>query len=1071
MEVDDPKSTDIPALKEAAKEVMEKVESEVNGEKDTKNGDRINGFVPNGENCENGNGEEVSSQEEEMEVEAPGIPENQNGDSEKDTEKKLASDTPSSESTSDSHNVSQEKSSETPDDAGKGTESGDGEGDKTEEKKESDEVKDGSINSDDKEVETINDSPLKKTPVKKKDDTAEEPLRRSSRKKTPTKYHELLIKEMEESPSEEEIEEVEEIKDDDSDIQEIEAEDPLGGESSLTITPKNTTAKKPNVVTIDDLKTLQRLATSAKQSVDKAKSDNLMIIDTQSIIAGKMGSGVSITPAKPKTQSTPTTPSGLNISPAGLTLGSGVTIKPNKPNTGTATAASGSASGTGSTNSASATPTIEKTESKSSSALSDPNLTDDTFVVEAPSFIVPYVYEKPPREAIRDFKESIEKEIEDRKKAKAKKKADGEEVSEDEEEKEKKEDKKDDEKEKEEDKDKPKDPYFTSTLGKFFIELGMNFVQEYVQKDLLRQQQRRGLKDKSVAVMHAIKSLQNNLDDTKEQNEGFHFSLKKCKFCSFRTESYLVMQHHMETPHMRNFIYRCNFCEFETKIPQEVLYHMDSEHGVKGKLERAPYFHQCPQCPFEDNGKGKLTRHKVGCDKRFKSETNQTPERDWDPPAKIRPPPVRPGYTGYMNSRPGTSPGLGQGMLRPGSSLLPRGQQFQQNNRFANRNNLANRGRPVGSYKGQADLRIPNPQLSGLTPQQMRMRGLSPQMLASQQMLAVLNQQGLSVSGGSGRNNMMSMGSSGSVTIQSLGQKGQNKNNSPSISITPLPGRNNPGQKNKGASPSPSSGSSTPTIKPGQPGAGQGGKGNFVICEICDGYIKDLEQLRNHMQWIHKVKIHPKMIYNRPPLNCQKCQFRFFTDQGLERHLLGSHGLVTASMQDAANKGQDSGRCPVCGKVYQWKLLNHVAKDHGKTLKPAHLSYKCTVCTATFGQYKLFENHVYTAHSGVAKKGDKNKQAAKPGSGSVLKAPVKLSDEISIIPTKKTGDKDKEKKSEVIDLDDEEEIDDVEKEVIDLDTPKKDKKEDASKRTAEESSEEPDAKKAKQDDEKETKED
>ena len=84
--------------------------------------------------------------------------------------------------------------------------------------------------------------------------------------------------------------------------------------------------------------------------------------------------------------------------------------------------------------------------------------------------------------------------------------------------------------------------------------------------------------------------------------------------------------------------------------------------------------------------------------------------------------------------------------------------------------------------------------------------------------------------------------------------------------------------------------------------------------------------------------------------------------QGLERHLLGSHGLVTASMQDLANKGQDSGRCPVCGKMFHWKLLNHVAKDHMKTLKPAHLSYKCTVCTATFGQYKLFETHVYSAH-------------------------------------------------------------------------------------------------------------
>ena len=47
---------------------------------------------------------------------------------------------------------------------------------------------------------------------------------------------------------------------------------------------------------------------------------------------------------------------------------------------------------------------------------------------------------------------------------------------------------------------------------------------------------------------------------------------------------------------------------------------------------------------------------------------------------------------------------------------------------------------------------------------------------------------------------------------------------------------------------------------------------------------------------------------------------------------MGSHGLVTASMQDLANKGQDSGRCPVCGKVYQWKLLNHVAKDHMKVM-------------------------------------------------------------------------------------------------------------------------------------------
>jgi hypothetical protein len=63
----------------------------------------------------------------------------------------------------------------------------------------------------------------------------------------------------------------------------------------------------------------------------------------------------------------------------------------------------------------------------------------------------------------------------------------------------------------------------------------------------------------------------------------------------------------------------------------------------------------------------------------------------------------------------------------------------------------------------------------------------------------------------------------------------------PSISITPLPRQ----QQQQGG------------IKPGQsPNASaSGGKPQFVICEICDGYIKDLDQLRNHMQWIHKVKV------------------------------------------------------------------------------------------------------------------------------------------------------------------------------------------------------------------------
>jgi uncharacterized C2H2 Zn-finger protein len=111
-------------------------------------------------------------------------------------------------------------------------------------------------------------------------------------------------------------------------------------------------------------------------------------------------------------------------------------------------------------------------------------------------------------------------------------------------------------------------------------------------------------------------------------------------------------------------------------------------------------------------------------------------------------------------------------------------------------------------------------------------------------------------------------------------------------------------------------------------------------------------------------------------------------------------------MQEAANKGKDGGRCPVCGRVYQWKLLNHVSRDHSMSLKPAHLSYKCTVCTATFGMYKQFENHVYSAHSNVAKNSNKKTLANQPVASSSSTAtsltstskPLKINDEITIIP-------------------------------------------------------------------------
>ncbi|XP_014286535.1 MOG interacting and ectopic P-granules protein 1 isoform X1 [Halyomorpha halys] len=908
----------------------------------------------------------------------------------------------------------------------------------------------------DDEDSVIEISP-EKTPSKKKKEKPPPtppsvPPRRSSRNLNKTKSYadkDIFIEELD--------------KKSDDEVEEVILTDPLADVGKKT--PKKTT------IVVNDTKKLVEIAAGSKQPRGAKKEPTLVIIDTNSILSGK--GAVPVGQATLPQMSI--TPSGRSSSGFSMLPVPAAFVKQPSKSVVTATPVPQQA------------PPPPPAQPKPAVL---PSLTDDMFVVEAPSFIVPYVYEKPPVTALKEYVKDLEKAIKEHEKEERRRRK---------EEKEKKEDKADDkvstdkpdekmsvEKEDEkgelskaqsdvsvegdskpenetvldaddqtkkndaepeivptdnDEKSIPKDEkecksdtetdeegkdsdsssrkdsdgvemlhetkkksesYFDGPLGKFFMQIGVNLVQEHVQSDLLRNQKRKRDKEGEncpLEVHMAISSLTKTLEFSKENNEPYKLDLKKCKLCNFKTESALVMAHHLETPHMRNYVYRCNFCTMEVRSPHDILFHMEAEHNVRGRLERAPAFHQCPNCPFEDNQKGKLSRHLLSCAKKYKPERNQEPTLDWEPPAKI--PRVRGpraaglGLGAYQPSIAprGVAPPVGGRLPSPsaGHSLLPRG-----------------RGRPpiyVNRSVG-GDARHHAKTLSAIRPGVVfRPSGSNaqPQVLlpssypmAANPLYQVDNASGLPLplpialvsNAGSYSQNPAAVAAAG-ATAKLLQQ--------PSISITPLP-------RQQGATTATSA-----LAKPGRPPGSV--KTTFVICEICDGYIKDLEQLRNHMQWIHKVKIHPKMIYNRPPLNCQKCQFRFFTDQGLERHLLGSHGLVTSSMQEAANKGRDGGRCPVCGRVYQWKLLNHVARDHSMSLKPAHLSYKCTVCTATFGMYKQFENHVYSAHSVVAKRVmEKKSSSQQPSTSSSPSStsqqsdsyqplkPLKINDEITIIP-------------------------------------------------------------------------
>ncbi|CAG9856072.1 unnamed protein product [Phyllotreta striolata] len=782
-----------------------------------------------------------------------------------------------------------------------------------------------------------------------------------------------------------------------SDVEEVLPQDPLACNDSITVEriphvekPKQPSSKTAAIV-VNDTKKLVEIASKSSNSAQGKKEPTLVIIDTNSILSGR-----GAVPVNSKSNSISST-NYQTVLPMALPA-QGI-YPPNMRATITPIPVN-------STTLASAAPQPKLSPATITPTMTTPllpTLTDDMFVVEAPSFIVPYVYEKPP---MKDFKDFV-KDIQNQTKDKGKKKSDNKvEIDDDDDEddvesvddKIKIDDKSDPnyipDSKKDADSTKPYS-YFDSPLGKFFINIGLNFVQEFVQTDLLKQQKRKHNREggSNPETEKTIKSLVKNLEYSKENNGHFKTVLKKCEFCNFKTESSLAMSYHLETPHMKNFVYKCNFCPYEVRSPHDILFHMEAEHAVKGHLERAPAFHQCPNCPFEDNQKGKLSRHLVTCMRKFKPERNLEPPIDWEPPAKIpRVPKMR-------------QQGLNATAAAYQAMSKTTQYQFLSKMQLQSTQNALNRGRGRPSL-GATNLNL-KPQGTlvrppGLLYKQQAVAGggsvlvSTNYQLSGSQVFQVVG--GQEISGRLGNPGHvflpnMSSASSTSMALQNQSNSSSKKQSQqPSISITPLP-------RGTTATVTPVS---TSGAKPGDTSS----KNSFVICEICDGYIKDLEQLRNHMQWIHKIKIHPKMIYNRPPLNCQKCQFRFFTDQGLERHLLGSHGLVTSSMQDAANKSKDSGRCPVCGRVYQWKLLNHVARDHNMTLKPAHLSYKCTVCTATFGMYKQFENHVYSAHSVVAKRVmDKKGGGASSSGASSTKSsavdqlkPLKINDEITIIP-------------------------------------------------------------------------
>ena len=512
------------------------------------------------------------------------------------------------------------------------------------------------------------------------------------------------------------------------------------------------------------------------------------------------------------------------------------------------------------------------------------------------------------------------------------------------------------------------DDYYRSPAGQLLYSIGLSLVTEFNMDEQLRKLSSRMRKGET-GLISEYDALKATLIRTKTNNRPFkHNKSKNCHICFFKSPFLLVLDHHLEKPHKsKSRLYMCNWCEFKNKESSQIVYHNHVAHKKYRCRQDTPIqVHCCRYCQFETNSKKRYTTHIIKCEKVFQSEFNMALDDPDNYPAitskcitqsdirtyestlrSLRLSAYNPHQIKVSSSAQGIDglPILLVPKSSPAAEILERASKRQQSMPISEASNpYHNPGGLIGQGLVSRDQSSLATQDQPVAPNLLRLLATNITMDSLPSNRAVILQH---------------------PRPQSAFVNGMSVAKNTQEVVMPPPNRSSLPKKTTNALIRPSGIPTIPSdiIHLSRPNNIDNNGGKFVICEICDAYIDDIRFFKSHMQWVHKVKIHTKVLETlKPPLNCQKCNWRYFTDQGLERHLLGSHGLITSNMQELVDHEKDSGRCTICGVRCPKKLVSHIKDVHKINLKPAQLSYKCTVCAATFCLYRHFENHVYRVH-------------------------------------------------------------------------------------------------------------
>uniref|UniRef100_A0A0N5B0L8 C2H2-type domain-containing protein n=1 Tax=Syphacia muris TaxID=451379 RepID=A0A0N5B0L8_9BILA len=471
-------------------------------------------------------------------------------------------------------------------------------------------------------------------------------------------------------------------------------------------------------------------------------------------------------------------------------------------------------------------------------------------------------------------------------------------------------------------------------MTKLLMDIGQDLVQESTYSDIVHAKNLPETPKNMDTYKQVAQQLKPVWEALKKKNECYKLKLYTCQICGYKTESLIVLSHHKQTPHFDGRKYQCGLCpEFFTNEAM-ISNHYLKQHGlIAGKEEPVPR-NPCPCCDEDFMYKGQRDQHLKACRRDLnRVRLIMAPKAPRDISA----------INQWLWERPPVDPSILQQQQTSQRQQAERQKQLQQQQLAQQRRNqLANtvllqQQQALLLQQQQQRLRVAHAALTASQQQKMNSIMSSPSLLAAmQQQLRAAAAAGIHAPG------LNLFAARAAVAANSL--------RSPSApSLATMASRLKNSHLNTSRSSSANSLASSSHIN---------------TCEICDQAVQDRERYLTHLQLFHKQMRGKSAsdMQQGAPLACSRCRDRFWTYEGLERHLVMAHGLVTSDLLTKAQRKEDGGRCKLCGKQYAFNMLQHLVTDHQVKLCSAEIMYSCDVCAFKCSSYNKLEIHLNTVH-------------------------------------------------------------------------------------------------------------